>query len=51
VRAAIVELMGSSGFPDLDQAGVKMGSYMAFHTDCERGYLPFAVAFRLKEGN
>jgi hypothetical protein len=50
-HAAIVELMGSSGFPDLDQAGVKMGSYMAFHTDCERGYLPFAVAFRLKEGN
>jgi hypothetical protein len=49
-HADIVELMGSSGFPDLDAAGVRMGSYMAFHTDCERGYMPIAVSFRLAEG-
>ncbi len=47
---ALVDLMGSSGFPDLDVAGVRMGTYMAFHTDCDRGYLPIAVAFRLEDG-
>lgn len=50
-QPAIVELMGSSGYPELDQAGVKMGSYMAFRSDCERGYLPIAVAFRLQDVN
>lgn len=49
-HADIVELLGSSGFPDLDAAGLRMGSYMAFHTDCERGYMPIAVSFRLTEG-
>jgi TonB family protein len=50
-QAAIVELMGSSGFPELDQAGVKMGTYMAFRSDCDYGYLPFAVGFRLQDVN
>jgi TonB family protein len=50
-QPAIVELMGSSGFPELDQAGVKMGTYMAFRSDCDYGYLPFAVAFRLQDVN
>jgi hypothetical protein len=49
-HADVVELMGSSGFPELDAAGVRMGSYMAFHTDCERGYMPIAISFQLAEG-
>lgn len=48
-QPAIVELMGSSGFPELDQAGVKMGSYMAFKSDCDHGWLQVAVAFRLQD--
>jgi TonB family protein len=50
-QPAIVELMGSSGYPELDQAGVKMGTYMAFRSDCDYGYLPFAVGFRLQDVN
>jgi hypothetical protein len=50
-QPAIVELMGSSGYPELDQAGVKMGTYMAFRSDCDRGYLPIAVGFRLQDVN
>ena len=45
---ALVELMGSSGFPELDRAGIQMGSYMAFATDCEQGYLPFVITFKLR---
>jgi TonB family protein len=50
-QPAIVELMGSSGYPELDQAGVRMGTYMAFRSDCDYGWLPFAVGFRLKDVN
>jgi hypothetical protein len=50
-QAALVELMGSSGFPELDQAGVKMGTYMAFRSECDYGWLPFAVGFRLQDAN
>jgi TonB family protein len=50
-QPAIVELMGSSGYPELDQAGVKMGSYMAFRSECDYGWLPFAVGFRLQDVN
>jgi TonB family protein len=50
-QPAIVELMGSSGYPELDQAGVKMGTYMAFRSECDYGWLPFAVGFRLQDAN
>jgi TonB family protein len=46
---ALVELRQSSGFPELDAAGVKMGSYMAFKGECDQGYAAVAVAFRLAE--
>ncbi len=45
---AVVELMGSSGYPELDRAGIQMGTYMAFATDCEHGYLPFVITFKLR---
>jgi TonB family protein len=50
-QPALVELMGSSGYPELDQAGVKMGSYMAFRSDCDYGWTPIAVGFRLQDVN
>jgi TonB family protein len=46
---ALVELKESSGFAELDIAGVKMGSYMAFAGECEQGYTAVAVAFRLAD--
>jgi hypothetical protein len=46
---ALVELMGSSGYPELDRAGIRMGTYMAFRTDCDQGYLPFVITFKLKD--
>jgi TonB family protein len=46
---AIVELKESSGFPDLDRAGVLMGTYMAFRGECEQGYTTVAVSFRLQD--
>jgi TonB family protein len=46
---AIVELKDSSGFPELDRAGVLMGTYMAFRGECEQGYTAVAVSFRLKD--
>jgi TonB family protein len=46
---ALVELKESSGFVDLDAAGVKMGSYMAFRGDCDQGYTSVAVSFRLAD--
>ena len=48
-HAALVELKDSSGFPELDQAGVKMGSYMAFRGECDQGYSSVAIAFRLAD--
>ena len=48
-HAALVELKDSSGFPELDQAGVKMGSYMAFSGECEQGYSSVAISFRLAD--
>lgn len=45
---AVVELMGSSGYPELDRAGIQMGTYMAFATDCDQGYLPFVITFKLR---
>lgn len=46
---SLVELRESSGFPELDMAGVKMGSYMAFKGDCDQGYTSVAIAFRLAD--
>lgn len=46
---ALVELKESSGFPELDQAGVKMGSYMVFSGQCEHGYTSVAISFRLTD--
>jgi TonB family protein len=46
---ALVELKDSSGFAELDIAGVKMGSYMAFAGECDQGYTSVAVAFRLAD--
>lgn len=46
---ALVELKESSGFVELDMAGVKMGSYMVFKGDCDQGYTSVAVAFRLAD--
>ncbi len=46
---ALVELKESSGFVELDMAGVKMGSYMVFKGDCDQGYTAVAVAFRLAD--
>jgi hypothetical protein len=46
-HAALVELKDSSGFRELDMAGVKMGSYMAFRGDCDLGYSSVAISFRL----
>ena len=43
------ELKESSGFVELDMAGVKMGSYMVFKGDCDQGYASVAVAFRLAD--
>jgi TonB family protein len=48
-QPAIVELKDSSGFPELDAAGVKMGSYMAFRGDCDQGYSSVAISFRLQD--
>jgi TonB family protein len=48
-QPALVELQESSGFPELDAAGVKMGSYMAFRGDCDQGYSSVAVSFRLQD--
>jgi len=45
---AVVELMGSSGYPELDRAGIQMGTYMAFATECDQGYLPFVITFKLR---
>jgi hypothetical protein len=45
---ALVELKESSGFPELDGAGVKMGSYMVFAGECDQGYTSVAVSFRLQ---
>jgi TonB family protein len=46
---ALVELKETSGFRELDAAGVKMGSYMAFKGDCDQGYASVAIAFRLAD--
>jgi TonB family protein len=46
---ALVELKESSGFTELDLAGVKMGSYMAFRGDCDQGYTAVAISFRLAD--
>jgi TonB family protein len=46
---ALVELKDSSGFPDLDRAGVLMGTYMAFRGECDQGYSAVAVSFQLKD--
>jgi TonB family protein len=46
---ALVELKEGSGFPELDAAGVKMGSYMAFAGECDQGYTSVAVSFRLQD--
>ncbi|HEX6638027.1 MAG TPA: hypothetical protein VF033_10250 [Steroidobacteraceae bacterium] len=46
---ALVELKESSGFTELDMAGVKMGSYMAFKGECDQGYTTVAVSFRLAD--
>jgi TonB family protein len=48
-QPALVELKDSSGFPELDVAGVKMGTYMAFKGDCDVGYSSVAIAFRLQD--
>ena len=45
----LVELKDSSGFPELDVAGVKMGTYMAFKGDCDVGYSSVAISFRLQD--
>jgi hypothetical protein len=34
---------------ELDQAGVKMGSYMAFRGECDQGYSSVAISFRLAD--
>jgi TonB family protein len=46
---ALVELKETSGFNELDRAGVKMGSYMAFRGDCDQGYTAVAISFRLAD--
>lgn len=46
---AMVELKETSGFTELDAAGVKMGSYMAFRGECDQGYTSVAIAFRLAD--
>ncbi|HUQ11611.1 MAG TPA: TonB family protein [Steroidobacteraceae bacterium] len=48
-QPAVVELKQSSGFPELDVAGVKMGTYMAFKGDCDQGYTSVAIAFKLED--
>jgi TonB family protein len=48
-QPTVVELKESSGFPELDVAGVKMGTYMAFKGDCDQGYTSVAIAFRLAD--
>jgi TonB family protein len=48
-QPTLVELKQSSGFPELDEAGVKMGTYMAFKSDCDQGHSSVAVAFRLTD--
>jgi TonB family protein len=48
-QPALVELKDSSGFPELDVAGVKMGTYMAFRGDCDQGYSSVAISFRLQD--
>ncbi len=48
-QPTVVELKETSGFPELDVAGVKMGSYMAFKGDCDQGYTSVAIAFRLAD--
>jgi hypothetical protein len=48
-QPVVAELWGSSGFPELDLAGVRMATYMAFRSDCQYGYLPFAITFRLQD--
>ena len=48
-QPSLVELKESSGFVELDLAGVKMGRYMAFKGDCDQGYTSVAVAFRLTD--
>lgn len=48
-QPALVELKESSGFPELDVAGVKMGTYMAFKGDCDLGYSSVAISFRLQD--
>jgi len=46
---ALVELKNSSGVPELDRAGVLMGTYMAFRGECEQGYSSVAVSFQLQD--
>jgi TonB family protein len=46
---ALVELKTSSGFPELDRAGVLMGTYMAFRGECDQGYSTVAVSFQLQD--
>jgi hypothetical protein len=48
-QPSLVELKDSSGFPELDVAGVKMGTYMAFKGDCDVGYSSVAISFRLQD--
>lgn len=48
-QPSLVELKQTSGYPELDVAGVKMGSYMAFKGDCDQGYASVAIAFRLQD--
>ena len=48
-QPSLVELKDSSGFGELDVAGVKMGTYMAFKGDCDVGYSSVAISFRLQD--